>query len=396
MQLEQRIQVTFRYSICFTRDAFAPGNDVLVSQIQGSRPKVAVFLDSGLEQAQPQLRLQVEQWLDTHRNRVRPCPPATVQGGEACKNDPEYVLRIAGILRDDHLDRHSYVVIVGGGAVLDAVGFAASVTHRGIRHIRLPSTMLAQCDSGIGVKNGINFLGAKNFLGTFTPPWAVINDLGLLRTLSLRDWIAGISEAFKVAIIKDRRFLSFLIERCGALRARDEQAMEETITRCARLHADHIAQGGDPFEAGSARPLDFGHWSAHFLETQSGYELRHGEAVAIGIALDLAIARNRGLIRPQDHTAIVNALRATGLPVWHPALGHHDRTGRLSVYRGLEEFREHLGGELTLVMPKELGHSCQIHELSYGEIERAVQEMEETFGRDNHEAGKRQSSYVLS
>jgi 3-dehydroquinate synthase len=396
MKLEQEIQVTFRYAICLTRDVFAPGNDVLRSQIQGSRPKVAVFLDSGLEEAQPQLRLQIEQWLHDRQGSIRTCPPVMVQGGEACKNDPEYVLQIARILRDRHLDRHSYVVIVGGGAVLDAVGFAASITHRGIRHIRLPTTVLAQCDSGIGVKNGINFLGAKNFLGTFTPPWAVINDLSFLLTLSLRDWIAGISEAFKVAIIKDRRFLSFLIEHCGALRARDERAMEETITRCARLHADHIATGGDPFEVGSARPLDFGHWSAHLLETQSGYELRHGEAVAIGIALDLGIARNRGLISPQDHTAVVSALRMTGLPVWHPALGRREKDGTMSIYRGLEEFREHLGGELTLVMPKELGHSCEVHDLSYGEIERAVQEMEEAFGRGKHEAGKRQSSYVLS
>jgi 3-dehydroquinate synthase len=396
MKLEQQIQVMFRYAICFTRDVFAPGNDVLRSQIQESRPKVAVFLDSGLEEAQPQLRLQIEQWLHDNQDSIRTCPPVTVQGGEACKNDPEYVLQVARILRDRHLDRHSYVVIVGGGAVLDAVGFAASITHRGIRHIRLPSTVLGQCDSGIGVKNGINFLGAKNFLGTFTPPWAVINDLSLLRTLSLRDWLAGISEAFKVAIIKDRGFISFLIEHSRALGARDERAMEETITRCAKLHADHIAQGGDPFEAGSARPLDFGHWSAHCLETQSGYELRHGEAVAIGIALDLGIAGNRGLISPRDHMAVVNALRMTGLPTWHPALGHREKDGTMSIYRGLEEFREHLGGKLTLVMPKELGHSCEIHDLSYREIERAVQEMEEAFGRGEHEAGKRQSSYVLS
>lgn len=396
MQLQQQIQVTFQYAVCFTRDVFDPGDDVLLSQIQGSRPKVAAFLDSGLEQAQPQLRARIEQWLHTHRETISPCPVVTVQGGEACKNDPEYVLRIARILRDDHLDRHSYVVIAGGGAVLDAVGFAASVTHRGVRHIRLPSTVLAQCDSGIGVKNGVNLLGAKNFLGTFTPPWAVINDLNLLRTLPLRDWIAGISEAFKVAIIKDRSFLSFLIEQCRALKARDEQAMEETITRCATLHADHITQGGDPFEAGSARPLDFGHWSAHCLEAQSEYELRHGEAVAIGITLDLVIARNRGLIGPQDHTAVVNALQAAGLPMWHPALGRRVKDGTLDIYRGLEEFREHLGGELTLVMPKELGHRCQIHDLSYGEIERAVQEMEESFGRDNHEVGKQQSSHVLS
>jgi 3-dehydroquinate synthase len=359
MRLEQEIQVTFRYAICFTRDVFAPGNDVLLGEIRGSRPKVAVFLDSGLEQTQPQLRDQIEQWLHTHRDHISPCPVVTVQGGEACKNDPEYLLQIARILRDHRLDRHSYVVIVGGGAVLDAVGFAASITHRGVRHIRLPTTVLSQCDSGVGVKNGINLLGAKNFIGTFTPPWAVINDSSFLRTLSLRDWIAGVSEAFKVAIIKDRSFLSFLTEHCEVLRARDERAMDETIMRCAKLHADHIATGGDPFEAGSARPLDFGHWSAHCLETQSGYELRHGEAVAIGIALDLAIARNRGLIGPQDYTTVVNALRATGLPVWYPALGRRAQDGTVSIYRGLEEFREHLGGELTLALPKELGHSCE-------------------------------------
>lgn len=396
MRLEQEIQVAFRYAICFTRDVFSSDNRVLLGEIQGSRPRVAVFLDSGLEQAQPQLRERIEQWLYAHRDRFRPCPLTSVTGGEACKNDPEYPSRIVKILRDNHLDRHSYVVIVGGGAVLDTVGFAASVTHRGIRHIRVPTTVLAQCDSGVGVKNGVNFLGAKNLMGTFSPPWAVVNDLSFLRTLSARDWIAGISEAFKVAIIKDAGFLSFLAAHAEALRARDEQAMEETITRCAKLHASHIVNGGDPFEAGSARPLDFGHWSAHCLETLSGYELRHGEAVAIGIVLDITIARRRGLVGPQDCAVVINALQATGLPVWHPAMGQRDKNGTASVYRGLEEFREHLGGELTLIMPKEPGRSCQIHDLSRGEIDLAVREMEETFGEGNHEAGKRQSSHVLS
>jgi len=396
MRLEQELHVTFRYVICFTRDVFAPGNDVLLGELRGSRPKVVVCLDSGLEQVQPLLRDRIEQWLHAHRDRIRPCPAVTIEGGETCKRNPKYFLQIARRLRDSRLDRHSYVIIVGGGAVLDAVGFAAAITHRGLRYIRVPTTVLAQCDSGIGVKTGVNFLGAKNLLGTFTPPWAVVNDLNFLRTLSLRDWIAGVAEAFKVAVIKDRNFLSFLISYSSALQGRDERVMEETITRCAKLHADHIARGGDPFEAGSSRPLDFGHWSAHCLEIRSGYELRHGEAVSIGIVLDLLIARNRGLISPQDCTMVVNGLRATGLPVWHPALGRRSKDGTVSIYRGLEEFREHLGGELTLIMPKELGHSCQIHDLSYGEIQRAVQEMEEEFGQSGDEAGQPQSSHVLS
>ena len=396
MRLEQELQVKFRYVICFTRDVFGPGNDVLLGELRGSRPKVAVYLDSGLEQAQPLLRDRIEQWLYTHRERIRPCPSVTVEGGEVCKRNPKYFLQIARMLRDSHLDRHSYVIIVGGGAVLDAVGFAASITHRGLRYIRVPTTVLSQCDSGIGVKTGVNFCGAKNLLGTFMPPWAVINDLNFLRTLSPRDWVAGISEAFKVAIIKDRSFLSFLTSYAGALKGRDERAMEEMITRCAKLHADHIAKSGDPFEAGSSRPLDFGHWSAHCLETRSGYELRHGEAVAIGIVLDLLIARNRGLISPEEYTLVVNGLQAAGLPLWHPALTRRSKDGAVSIHRALEEFREHLGGELTLIMPKELGHSCQIHDLSQGEIERAVQEMQESFSQGGYEAEEQQSSHVLS
>ena len=396
MRLEQELQVKFRYVICFTRDMFAPGNDVLLNELRGSRPKVAVYLDSGLEQAQPLLRDRIEQWLHTHRERIRPCPTVGVEGGEVCKRNPKYFLQIARMLRDSHMDRHSYVIIVGGGAVLDAVGFAASITHRGLRHIRVPTTVLAQCDSGIGVKNGVNFLGAKNLLGTFTPPWAVINDLDFLRTLSPRDWIGGISEAFKVAVIKDRSFLTFLTSYASALKGRDERAMEEMITRCAKLHADHIARSGDPFEAGSSRPLDFGHWSAHCLETRSGYELRHGEAVSIGIVLDLLIARNRGLISPDEYTLVVNGLQAAGLPLWHPALTRRSKDGSVSIHHALDEFREHLGGELTLIMPKELGHSCQIHDLSQGEIERAVKEMQESFSQGGYEAEEQQSSHVLS
>ena len=167
------------------------------------------------------------------------------------------------------VDRHSYVLALGGGALLDVAGYAAAVAHRGVRVIRLPTTVLAQNDAGVGVKNGLNAYGKKNFLGTFAPPWAVIDDELFLTTLSARDWRAGTSEAVKVALLRDAAFFAELERLAPAVAERDLGAMRALIRRCAELHLAHIAGGGDPFEMGCARPLDFGHWSAHKLERLS-------------------------------------------------------------------------------------------------------------------------------
>ena len=139
------------------------------------------------------------------------------------------------------------------------------------------------------MKNGVNAFGMKNLLGSFAPPFAVLNDADFLRTLQPRDKIAGVAEAVKVALIRDRAFFDWLEASADALRACEGAAMSRMIRRCAELHLDHIATGGDPFEMGSARPLDFGHWAAHKLEQLSRFRLCHGEAVAIGIALDVTI-----------------------------------------------------------------------------------------------------------
>ena len=165
---------------------------------------------------------------------------------------------------------------------MDMAGLAAATAHRGVRHIRIPTTTLSQCDSGVGVKNGINAFGKKNFIGTFAPPFAVINDFQLLAPLSPRDKRAGFAEAVKVACIRSREFFDALEEDAAALAQFQPDAMRKLIRRCAELHMDHIATSGDPFEFGSARPLDFGHWSAHKLEQLSDFKIRHGEAVAIG------------------------------------------------------------------------------------------------------------------
>ncbi|MCP3861316.1 MAG: 3-dehydroquinate synthase, partial [Phycisphaeraceae bacterium] len=241
-----------------------------------------------------------------------------------------------------------------------------------IRQIRVPSTVLSQADSGVGVKNGVNVRGKKNFAGVFAPPAAVICDLALLDTLEDRDWLSGVAEAFKVAIIKDRAFLDRLIADSPAIAARDRDAMARLVHRCAELHLEHIACSGDPFETGSARPLDFGHWSAHRMEALTDYELRHGEAVSIGMALDCEYAAAIGLIDAGEAELVIEALAAVGLPVWHRVLDRMEPSGRRSVLGGLREFREHLGGELCVTLPDGLGHKVEVHEMDEAILETCI------------------------
>jgi 3-dehydroquinate synthase len=266
-------------------------------------------------------------------------------------------------------------VAVGGGAVLDALGFAASLLHRGLRLVRVPTTVLAQNDAGVGVKNGMNLHGGKNTIGTFHPPSAVFNDADFLPTLPDRDWRGGIAEAFKVAMIKDAPFFDFLCDRAADLRRRDMASMQELIRRCAELHLEHIATEGDPFETGTARPLDFGHWSAHKLESMSNYRIGHGQAVAIGLALDAAYAARRGWISGHVCRRLHQGLARSGLPLWDELLALRQGDGRLAVLGGLDDFREHLGGELTLTYPRGLGRRHEVHEVNEPTMEEAVHDL---------------------
>lgn len=376
----QQLAVPFDYPVVFTRRLFDPANSELVEAIdrlrEGRRHRVMVLLDSGVRRAAPSLPGRIERYIRVHRERLELAGPVlSLRGGEQSKEDLATTLRLVRAMHARRLCRHSVVMIVGGGGVLDSAGFAASLVHRGLRVVRVPTTVVAQNDVGVGVKTGVDAMGAKNFLGTFAPPFAVLNDLDFLDLLSPRDWVAGISEAFKVALIKDRAFFGFLCRNAERLRQRDRDAMQHLVTRCARLHLDHIRTGGDPFETGSARPLDFGHWSAHQLEVMSGYRLRHGEAVAIGIALDMVVAWKAGFVSRADLDALLRGLTDAGLPVWSPLLEVRASHGRLKILEGLSAFREHLGGELTLSLPCPVGHRTEIHELRPARVAAALRHL---------------------
>lgn len=355
----------------FTHDVLGADVPVLLDLLEPSGPslpRVQFWVDEHLALANPTLEPRLAALCQRHADRfVCTGPPHVVPGGEAIKNDIHLLERILKSLHAADLDRRSYVVVLGGGAVLDAIGFAAAIAHRGIRLIRLPTTTLSQADSGIGVKNSVNLFQQKNWLGTFAVPWGVVNDAALLRTLSDRDYRCGFAEAVKVSLLKDPTLFAEIERSAAALVRRDAAVAERVIRRSAELHMDHIARGGDPFEAAEARPLDFGHWSAHRLEALSDFALRHGEAVAIGVAVDTVYAARRLGLPSRDARRILGCLRQLGFQLDHPALAD-----TASLLRGLEEFRQHLGGRLTLTMLTGIGAAINVHDVDAEQMRGAI------------------------
>lgn len=391
MRTDWSFEVGYAFPVLFTRDVFAADNTVLAELMAPAAAapvaRAAVYIDQAVLDARPGLTRDIHAWFSANAGRsiALAAAPEGIDGGEAAKGGLALVERIARSCVDLGLCRHSYVIIIGGGAVLDAVGLAASLIHRGLRQIRLPSTTLAQCDAGLGVKNAVNLLGVKNLIGTFTPPWAVVDDARFLESQDDRTWRAGLAEAVKVAVIKDAGFLARIEELVPALAARDLSAMEETVRRCAELHLQHITTSGDPFEHGSSRPLDFGHWSAHRLEALSHHRLQHGEAVAIGVALDACYAARIGRLTQEEASRICAILAGLGFRLWDPCFDLRDSSGRRQLYAGLAQFREHLGGALTLAMPDGLGRRADIGSFDEGLCEVAIEQLRR-LGRRSTEA----------
>lgn len=342
----------------FTRDCFGEDFDVVRELFEPGAAvpaRVQVWVDAGLQQWEPMLCKRIADRLQAAPELDLVSPVTCLPGGEAVKNDPRLIDQLLSAFNRDNLDRRSYVAVIGGGAVLDAVGYAAAVAHRGIRLVRFPTSTLAQADSGVGVKNAVNWFGKKNWKGTFATPWAVVNDEKLLAGLSDRDYRCGFSEAVKVALLKDSEFFDFLCDSADAIANREQPYAGKALRESVLLHLAHITRGGDPFELQQARPLDFGHWSAHKLEAITNYGVRHGEAVSIGVAVDIAYSHlKHGL--PQDVVErTFAALAGLHLPLWHPALDED------AIFDGLEEFRQHLGGELTITLIEDVGRPIDVH-----------------------------------
>lgn len=376
----QRISLGFEYPVHFTRDVLAPGNATLAEALAAREParrhRLLAVVDQGVARARPTIVDELQAYAAAHAARMALVgPPRVVAGGEDAKSDPSLVASLLEWLHDGGIDRHSFLMIVGGGALLDVAGYAAATTHRGVRVVRVPTTVLAQADSGVGVKNGVNAFGKKNFLGTFAPPFAVLNDSRFLETLPHRDRVAGTAEAVKVALLRDAVFFEWLCEHAPRLATGDLGLLETLVRRTAELHLEHIATSGDPFEMGSARPLDFGHWAAHKLESMSGNRLRHGEAVAIGLAIDTLYSAAIGLCDRATAEVILGTLGRLGFRLWDEALDALGTDGRPVVLDGLREFQEHLGGDLTITLLERIGRGVEVHEVRHDLVRRAIAQL---------------------
>jgi 3-dehydroquinate synthase len=373
--IDAPFSVPFVHRLRFTHDALGADRQVLADVLEPSegRPaRVQFWCDQNVLEANPDLRQRLFAFADAVPHIERAGNVQVVPGGEEIKNDIHILERMLKVFNAANLDRRSYVAVIGGGAVLDAVGFAAAIAHRGLRLVRLPTTTLGQADSGVGVKNGVNLFHKKNWLGAFAAPWAVVNDARLLETLSRRDWVCGFSEAVKVALLKDAAWFGQLCVDARRIGQRDLPAALPAIRASAEWHLRHITEGGDPFEMLEARPLDFGHWSAHKLEAMSEFALRHGEAVAIGVAIDTVYSSLKFGFPKRDAARVLRCLADLGFPLGCPELRDVE-----TLFAGLEEFRQHLGGRLTLTMLRSVGEPFEVHEVDRPAMRAAIEQVAE-------------------
>lgn len=377
--ISRSIAIPYQLRVLFTENAFDVANplfrNLVCTQESGSRRKVIFYVDQAVAAADPHLEAAIAAYFHKHREDLNLKGIHLLPGGEAIKNETEFLKDIYGHMESQKICRHSYIVAIGGGALLDTVGFAAATAHRGIRHIRFPTTTLGQGDAGVGVKNGFNFHGKKNFVGTFAPPFAVVNDFAFLDTLPEKHLRNGFIEGVKVALIRDQEFFEWTEKQADALAVFDKQAVRSLVHRSAELHVNHIATSGDPFEMGSVRPLDFGHWAAHKLEQLSDFRVSHGEAVAIGIAIDTLYSQAMGYLDQPSVDRILELLRKLGFALYDPELERRNSEGHLAVLDGIEEFREHLGGILTITLLRKIGQRFEVHEMNTEVIQKCIEDL---------------------
>ncbi len=360
--IEQKFNVSYFYKIFFTKNLFDINNKIFLNIIKKKkeRKKIIVIIDNGILKYNEFIIEKIINYCNYYNEFIfLKMNPIVLEGGENIKNNFEINNYIYKIINENDICRHSYVVAIGGGALLDSVGYSSSTSHRGVRLIRVPTTVLSQNDSGVGVKNGINYFLKKNFIGTFSPPYAVINDSDFLYSLTDRDWISGVSEAIKVSLIKDFNFFYFIKNNVKNLLNRNIEIMEKLIYRCAQLHIEHIS-GLDPFEFGSSRPLDFGHWAAHKLEMLTKGNLSHGEAVAIGISLDVTYSYLSGFINKIYWLEIINVFLDLKFSIFVEEMISDDNINEFLIL-GIKEFQEHLGGNLTIMMLKNIGEGVNVN-----------------------------------
>ncbi|HIH2762445.1 MAG TPA: 3-dehydroquinate synthase [Candidatus Azoamicus sp. MARI] len=362
--IKQTFNIKYNYNIFFTTDIFNLNNKILINELNKnnlSEKKILILIDKNVIKFNTDIIIKINNYFKFYENSIKVvCNPIAITGGEKVKNHYLLVKYFYKLIEKYKICRQSYLIAIGGGTIQDLAGYIASTAHRGIKLIRIPTTVLSQDDSGVGVKNGINFIKKKNFIGCFSIPFSVINDYSLLQSLTFKQIIEGLAEAVKVALIKDNIFFKYIEDNCKNIT--EHSVLKNVIYTCAKLHAEHISKYGDPFEQTSSRPLDFGHWIAHKLESMSKYKISHGEAVGIGLIIDSTYSYLIKLLKKNEWKRIIRCMINLHMKIFCELLLKKEKI--YEIFNGVEEFREHLGGKLTITLLKAIGEKIDINHIN--------------------------------
>jgi 3-dehydroquinate synthase len=312
--------------------------------------KVIILADEAI--AQPWLKQ-----LETVLARVTTCHSITTSGGEAAKSFTRYADLMNTVL-DLGIDRRTVIIAVGGGVIGDLAGFMAASLLRGLDFIQIPTTLLAQVDSSVGGKTGINAHAGKNLVGAFHQPKAVLIDTACLSTLDPREMRAGYAEVVKYGLLGDAGFFDWLDKNGTAILEQEPDILAECIARCCQAKADIVA--ADERETGLRALLNLGHTFAHAFEAEAGYDgrLLHGEAVAAGMCHAFALSRRLGLADGQSCHRVVNHLASHGLPCWrgdlHDVVAHADSKQLL---KHMAKDKKNTSDQLNFVLVRGIGEA---------------------------------------
>lgn len=300
-------------------------------------------------------RLYGNRVLDVLRNAGFQVDAAVIPGGEGCKN-----LTTTASLYEQMvafgLDRKSTVVALGGGIVGDVAGFAAATYMRGIVCIQIPTTLLAQVDSSVGGKTGVNLPQGKNLVGAFHQPGLVFVDVDFIETLPEREYLTGLAETIKYGIIWDQEFFAYLENHLAQIKARDSECLKHIILRCCAIKADIVGQ--DETENNLRALLNLGHTFGHAFESLTNYRFTHGEAVGIGTICASRLAYRLNLLCRKDLDRIENIFKGYGLPTDYGNLNTTD------IIAQMHNDKKNIGGRMQIVLPTSIGSSQIFNDLS--------------------------------
>jgi 3-dehydroquinate synthase len=308
---------------------------------------------------------RISQWLSAHVSKLQ---KIVLPAGESSKSLPT-AFHLLDWLAQSGIRRRDIIVAVGGGAIIDTGGWVASIYMRGISYLNVPTTLLAQVDAAIGGKVAVNHNTAKNLIGGFYAPDAVVSCTDWLSTLDSRQFRSGLAEAIKMAVISSGQLLAFIEQHLESLAALDPRCLQSLVHAASVIKCGLVER--DPYEVDLRRTLNFGHTVGHAVETVTGYgPVLHGEAVAYGMAVAIRVARARGVLAPSIAARIVAILRSVGLPV---ALGDLPAVPEEEdVIRALEKVRQVRDGSLRFVLPTGIGRALIVDDVCDDEIRSAL------------------------